>query len=163
MNSAMIAQGDFEQCYQLWETVDPYKLFDISEIEYEKITSGKLDKASIKQMVVKFKKLIKDNGIDISKMRTVLESVLDEKKLRQSPIDFGLVTISITDRKAMEIYREEIPEGQMSDYLLASANLPGFNSKGIEKTLLDGGFYDNCPINRLAEKGCRDIIDEFWD
>ena len=47
----------------------------------------------------------------------------------------------------------------MLDYLMASANFPAFRIEPIEgKYYIDGGFYDNCPINLLGQKGYRDII-----
>lgn len=37
LSGALIAQGDFEKCYRLWESIETYKLFDIEDVEYEKI------------------------------------------------------------------------------------------------------------------------------
>ncbi len=74
-------------------------------------------------------------------------------------IDFGLVTVSLSDRKALELYKEDIPQGQMIDYIMASASFPGFKLQPIEgKYYLDGGFYDNCPISLLIKKGYTEII-----
>jgi NTE family protein len=88
-----------------------------------------------------------------------VEGIVDEEKLRKSATDFGLVTVSITDLKPLELYKEEIPEGRIIDYLMASASFPGFKLNPIgDKYFIDGGFYDNCPINLLARKGNNEII-----
>ena len=42
---------------------------------------------------------------------------------------------------------------------MASASLPGFQSEVIEeKKFIDGGLYNNCPINLLVGKGYDEII-----
>ena len=42
---------------------------------------------------------------------------------------------------------------------MASANLPIFKMDRVDgKLFLDGGFYDNLPINLMASKGYKDII-----
>jgi NTE family protein len=89
----------------------------------------------------------------------MLHTVIDEEKLRQSKTDFGIVTVSVSDLKPLELFKEDIPKGLMVDYLMASANFPAFRIEPIDgKYYLDGGFYDNCPINLLARKGYKDII-----
>ena len=84
---------------------------------------------------------------------------IDEEKLRASDMDFGIVTVSLTDLKAIPLYKEQIPVGQLADFLMASANLPLFKITPIEgKMYLDGGFYDNCPVNMLVRKGYKEIF-----
>ncbi len=74
-------------------------------------------------------------------------------------MDFGLVTVSLSDLKPLELFKEDIPEGKLVSYLMASANLPVFKNEPIDgKVFLDGGFYDNCPINMLIRKGYQEII-----
>ena len=73
-----------------------------------------------------------------------------------------MVTVSLTDRKPIYLYKEDIPEGDISTYVLASSYLPVFKQDKIlkdDKIYLDGGFYDNCPITLLKKKGYTDIIE----
>ena len=59
----------------------------------------------------------------------------------------------------MELLKEDIPEGKLVDYLLASANLPAFKQETMDgKKFLDGGFHDNLPIGVLVKKGYTDFI-----
>lgn len=159
LNGAIIVQGDFEKGYRIWENLELSSIFDIDDIDYNIFLNKDIDKESIKQLASKAKRIIKQRGINTSKIEKLLESIIDEKKIRSSEMDFGLVTISLSDLKPLELYKEDIPKGQMIDYLIASANFPGFEPKKIEdKYYIDGGLYDNCPINLLAEKGYREII-----
>lgn len=159
LNGAIIAQGDFEAGYRLWEDMDAPLLFDIEEAQYKKLIDRRIDKELLLKLAARMKAIIENKGIDTGKMRQVVESIVDEEKLRESSAEFGLVTVSITDLKPLELYKEEIPEGRMVDYLMASASFPGFKLNPIgDKYFIDGGFYDNCPINLLARKGFKEII-----
>lgn len=68
--------------------------------------------------------------------------------MRSSQIDFGMVTISLTDFRPLEVFLEDIPRGRVSEYLLASAYFPAFKSEKINgKYYLDGGLYNNLPVD----------------
>ena len=59
----------------------------------------------------------------------------------------------------MELYKNEIPPGEIADYVLASANHPAFkNEPLVGKLFTDGGMYDNLPINLLMRRGYVNII-----
>lgn len=65
--------------------------------------------------------------------RSWCRSRLDEEKIRQSPKEFGIVTVEIPSLKASEMAKEDIPQGQMADYLLASAACyPAFKRRTID-------------------------------
>ncbi len=159
LNGAIIAQGDFEAGYSLWESMDASQLFDIEEAQYKKLIDRNIDRKLLIKLAARMGEIIENKGIDTGKMRHIMESIVNEEKLRKSDTDFGLVTVSITDLKPLELYKEDIPEGKLIDYLMASASFPGFKLKPIDdKYYIDGGFYDNCPVNLLARKGYKEII-----
>ena len=67
--------------------------------------------------------------------------------------------MDLTARRAVEIYKEEIPEGQLADYVIASASFPAFKRTIIDgRTFIDGALYNNLPINLVSSRGFRDII-----
>ncbi|MDF2835721.1 MAG: Patatin [Paenibacillus sp.] len=159
LNGAVIAQGDFESGYRLWERLDARMIFDMSDEEYRLLMRRKLDTAALRQLAAHTKKLIAGRGMDTRKMRGLIESLVDEDRLRAAATDFGLVTVSLSDRAPHELYKEDIPQGRLLDYLMASATFPGFQPTFIDdKAFIDGGLYDNCPINMLARKGYTNIV-----
>ena len=159
LNGAILAQGSFSRGYEMWQKIVPSDLFDIEDGEYKKYIERDFDKETALQFAARISRIIRNKGVDTSKIKEFLQGIIDEDKLRKSPMDFGLVTISLSGLKPLELYKEEIPEGKMIDYLIASANFPGFKLKEIEdKYYIDGGLYDNCPINLLARKGYKEII-----
>ena len=158
-NGALISQGDFEKAYDLWINMEASMLFDIEDECMRNIVHNGLTKENIKYISSRTINLIENRGIDTSKIRRVLYENVDEYKLRTSNIDFGMVTVSIPDFNPVEVYKEDIPAGKIRDYIMASANFPGFKLYPIDgKYYIDGGIYDNCPVNLLIRKGYKDII-----
>ncbi len=153
VNAAALAQDDFEAAYDLWTCVSMENLFDADLELLTEIGNLKLTKNFLNNVSQSLKKVIKDGGIDTSKMREIISSVIDEKKLRNSKKDYGLVTISATELKAHELFIEDIPQGELINYIMASASFPGLKPEVInECTFTDGGLYNNCPINLLSTK-----------
>jgi NTE family protein len=104
-------------------------------------------------------RILNDGGVSTEKMKAFFERYIDEEKLRGSGKDFGLVTMSVTERKPYELMLEDIPQGQLISYIMASAAFPGFKPETIdEKLFVDGGVYNNCPVNLLDAKGYDEII-----
>jgi NTE family protein len=154
LNGAMMVQGDFEIAYKLWTNLDVesvINLEDASLLDYKQL--------KFKELIVSVKKIFENRGLDITPLRKMLVQYIDESVIRQSPIDFGLVTFSLSDFKPVTVFKEEIPEGFLIDYLLASSCLPGFKPLEINsKKFVDGGIYDNIPISLMLKKGLKDII-----
>lgn len=159
LNGAIIAQGDFQMGYEWWEKLDTSLLFDIDQNQIEKFSNRKIDREVLAYLSSKIKSVIEGKGIDTRKIRETLDNIIDEDKLRNSKVDLGIVTVSISDKKPMELYKEDIPYGKMVSYLMASASHPVLKTEPIDgKRYLDGAFYDNCPVNLLARKGYNEII-----
>ena len=159
LNGAAIVQGDFELAYNLWKNMDTSHLFDVDHISLQSFKNKKIDKKVLRQFYSQIKDVLRNKGLDTKNITDILDSAIVEEKIRNSNMDFGIVTVSITDLKPLRIYKEDIPKGKMTKYLMASANLPVFRIEPLEgKYYLDGGLYDNCPISMLVEKGYKNII-----
>ena len=160
-NAAMIVQGDFDVCYNMWKNMQPETLFNVDNQFMENLVDKNIDRGMLEYASKEAKKVIKNKGIDTTKLRRILDLYIDEEKIRKSDMDFGLVTIEFDGLKPVpvEIFKEDIPEGKIKDYIMASANLPVFKSEDIDgRTFIDGGFYDNCPLRLLESKGYDDLV-----
>ena len=159
LNGAIIAQGDFETGYEWWEQMDTAMLFDIEKTNIEKHIGKQISKNMLAVWTKLAKDIIGNRGLDTKKIRDILDKVIDEEKIRRFGMQLGIVTISVTDWKPVEMFIDDIPRGKLIDYLMASANLPVFKLEPLDgKYYLDGGFYDNCPVNMLGRNGIKDII-----
>lgn len=154
LNGAIIVQGDFDSANKLWTTLD---MQSVIKLENTTLLEGK--QLNLKELMPAARKIIENRGLDITPLREMLLKYIDESAVRRSPIDFGLVTFSLTDFKPVTVFKDQIPKGLLIDYLLASSSLPGFMPLEIEsKRFLDGGIYDNIPISLMIKKGIKDII-----
>ncbi len=162
LNALMIAQGDFNKLCSLWEDMAIDRVLDIDIDKWEKIKNKEFSKMTlgyIKELVVTF---FRKGGLDKSKAKALIEQYTNEEKLRKSSMDFGLVTVKRIGDFSFEpltLFKEDIPEGMVADYVMASANFPLFTKHTIgENRYYDGGLYDNLPINMLLDKGYDDIV-----
>ncbi len=159
LNGALIAQGDAEKAYKLWENLDPAELFGVTPKTWNAVIKKKISTQELPELFKALHGIVREKGIDTKKIKKLLHEVVDEKALRSSTVDFGFITFSLSDRKALEYFKEDVPEGKMVDYIVGSANLPIFQMEKIDgKILLDGGVYDNLPVKLLQKKGYKDLV-----
>lgn len=159
LNGAMIVQGEHEKAYEMWREIRPSKVFNVDDNHLKRLIDFDLDEESLSYALRKLREIMENKGLDTSLMKKMIREAVDETRLRQSPMDFGLVTVSLTDLKPLELLKEEIPQGKLHDYLMASASVPIFQLEKIDsKVFVDGAFHDNMPINLLARKGYRRMI-----
>lgn len=158
INAAMVAQGDFDKLYKMWTEISYDDLFDIDKETLERIIKLDVRKDTLKYVSDILKKTLKEKGIDTSRIRKLIEDNIDEDKLRNSKVKFGLVTYCLSDMSPKQVFIDDIPKGKVVDYIMASSNLPVFKRARIdEKHYLDGGVYDNCPVRMLEERGYEQV------
>lgn len=161
-NAAVYAQGDFDRLYNFWTNTSSGIVVGVKDNEITKFINKKLDLNSLKYWANYVKTNMSQGGMDVGKLKDVYGMYVDEKKLRKSKMDFGLATYSITDLKPLYMTKEKIAEGKALDYIVGSSYLPVFKSETLvdgKTKFLDGGFYDNCPVKILLDKGYKDIIE----
>ena len=163
INAALLAQGDFDKALELWLNISVEQIFYEDEVSLIELIDANSFKTDIKHVIkaghIALSKIINDKGFHTEKMKALLEQYIDEEKIRAAAKDFGLVAVSLSERKPYELMLEDIPEGLLVNYIMASASLPGFHPETIKGTaFLDGGLYNNCPYNLLSKKGYDEII-----
>lgn len=157
LNGIMMVQDDFATAWDIWEGMD---LTRVTTMAGEELARAQ-QREDRKKRGWRFhlRHFFGIRGMDIAPLKQLLRETVDEAAVRRSGRDFGLVTVSLTDRKAMRVFIEDIPEGQLHDYLLASCYLPVFKQEKLHgKRYLDGGIFDNLPTGMLLDKGYRDLI-----
>lgn len=153
INAAMYCLGKVDELCDLWKEID---FADVLPLERE-TEGGNLTLKSI--FSTAWEAL--SSGVDTSRIRAIIEKHVDEEALRASKIRFGLVTVRTGDWKPVlcEMFIEDIPQGKLVDYMMASAALPFFKKVEIDGVrYMDGGILDNLPIEMLAKAGYTDIM-----
>ncbi|MEG0508392.1 MAG: patatin-like phospholipase family protein [Eubacterium sp.] len=158
LNAALIAQNDFEKARNFWSNLTINQVLNLNSKMTNKYVE-QWSKTSFDFFRLSFINDLFRGGLDITPLRESLKTLISEKAIRHSPIRLGLVTVKLNTLSPVQLMIEDIPEGQLFDYLLASAALPVFQKQEIDgQTYLDGGFYDNVPINFMIENGYNNII-----
>lgn len=155
INGALIAADEFESAVELWKNVTLDKGVNI-----ETPLPDAENLFSRKNWGVLFKEFMKNKGFDASPTKNFLSQYIDEEKIRKSKTPFAIVTVKMTpDITPLELFLEDIPNGQLIDYLLASSDIPLANNIGPEgEKFLDGGAYDNTPVTLLKRNGFNRLI-----
>ncbi len=155
INGALIAADDYEKAVDMWKNVSIDKGIKISsELPDPENLLSKKNWGTL------FREFVKNGGIDASPTAQFISEYIDEDKVRKSMIDFGLVTVHLSQTSSKyELFLEDIPQGKLLDYLLASASVPFANNIGPEgEKYLDGGAYDNIPVMSLKKRGYNKLI-----
>ena len=159
INAAILAQDEFDKLVEIWETIKYSDLFDLDDEKFRKLKNTDLDMNIIKYVTSKVTNVFKSGGINTIRMRAFGEKCINEEKLRSTNMNFGLVTYCISDMKPVEIFIKDIPKGQLLDYIMASSRLPLFKQELFNnKYYIDGGVYNNCPINLVQKAGKKKFI-----
>jgi len=141
INGAVFAQGDFQLAEQLWKELHYSRIFD----NYENIAAS----AEYKPLAIYrvFVNLVKEKGFNVDPLKELLHEYLNEDTIRKSPIDFGMVVFDLSTLKTKYLKKEDIPKGELIDYVMASAAFPLFKAHYVDGVrYLDGGISDNRPF-----------------
>lgn len=159
LNGAVMASQGIEKLAEYWEEAKYCPVFDFDDDMVARFRQKDFD---LDLIIAAGKKLLSAREIIRQSYEHTLKFVYDrlkEDEIRSSAIDFGCVTYNISDMEPFEAMKKDIPEGKLIDYIVASACFPIFPPKQIDgKKFIDGGVYDNMPINLLARTGCRKMI-----
>lgn len=159
LNGVLVAQDDLEKAISLWQHIKYSHVIKGEDAIMEKVAHLDFKGLDLKKVFNQMLQVVIDRGVDVTPLKKLIARIVDEDKVRQSNIRFGLVTVSLSDRKPLELFIEDIEEGRLHDFLLASSYLPVFKSERIHgKRYIDGGFYNNSPTNMLVKEGYKNII-----
>ena len=151
LNGALMVQKDFRYGLKLWKQISFNKIFHDNVQDTSKTTEV---------ISTVYKNILQNGGMDVSKLENLLSEIIDLKKIYSSSIDFGLVTVNLSTKKPIMLQKKNIPQDKFCDYLMASSTFfPAFQVKNIEgNSYIDGGYYDNLPINLAIKMGATEII-----
>jgi NTE family protein len=137
INGAIIAQDAFDLAVSLWKEIDTPMVFDVD-----------------------LKDILSNTRIGNSNLKALLQQYINEEAVRKSAVDYGLVTVELPAMTPKFLMKNQIPEGMLIDYLLASSTLfPAMKGYTINSLkYADGGFTDNMPVGLALDHGATHII-----
>ena len=145
INGAMVCQGDLELTIKMWRELETHMIFDVAE------GSQPIDYA---------REIVINKGAGSTRLKKLLSEYVDEEKIRNSPVEFGLVTVERNTLKPVKLFKEDIKEGQIADFIVASASAyPAIHAHEIDGVeYIDGGYADVLPVDMAIEKGATSVI-----
>ncbi len=151
INGALMVQNSYKEAVKLWKKINMQMLFG------DEVKNPKNMKELAKIYGSNF---LKNGGMDVQKLQNLLNETIDEEKFFASFINYGLVTVNLSGRKIVQMKKSKIPRGKLCDYIMASASCyPAFKLKDIDgNKYIDGGMFDNLPINLAIDLGATEII-----
>lgn len=151
VNGLFMVQNDYYKCFLLWYYANYDMLYN------EKIDDDLEDFEVYKQYVKNF---IEKGGMSTSKMAKLLDKVVKFNKFKKSKVDYGIVTYNLTKMKPVIKTKKDFTETDLKNYVLASCTCyPAFQKLEIDGNhYIDGGYYDNMPINLAIDMGATEIL-----
>ena len=162
LNGALMAMRDLPRAIEAWEDIRLDKVIDFDADQEEnlrKVVSGEVELSDIHQLIPQAFDVIRRRGLDVVPLRAWVREVVDGGRIKRSDVKLFIATVSLTDRKGLEICVNDLDEDEICDMLLASAYHPTFRLEKLGgKLYADGGFIDSLPLHVLVENGYKDII-----
>ena len=162
LNGGLMAMRDLPRAIDAWNNMKLGKVIELDEEQEENLSrafNGDIGLDDVQRLIPEALEIIKNRGLDVAPLRAWVREVVDAKAIKESDVELYIATVSITDRKALEVKVNDLPEDQICDMLLASAYHPTFKLEKLGgKFYTDGGFVNTLPLHALVTNGYKDII-----
>ncbi len=154
INGMFVVQKEINLLAHIWKNID-------FSVVYEESSFAKCPDDNLIEIYKEYAKaFITEGGINVTKLEKLLAKYFNPRKFYNSKIDYGLVTYNLSKHKPEIFIKKDMSQDRVKDYIMASAScFPAFKPKKIDNNLyIDGGYYDNFPINLAIELGADEII-----
>lgn len=153
LNGAAMVQGDFDRASELWNKIEYKNVFGEGRGEIEISTTLDIVKYALSDFLL-------EGSFDTNLLEDLINQYISEERVRSSPVGFGLMTVEIPSMRPHGMMKKDIPDGRLHAFLMASsACFPIFKPKEIDGVkYIDGGYYDNLPINLALTQGAQEVV-----
>jgi NTE family protein len=155
LNAALIAQGDFENAVRFWKNIYAKNLFGINRHIAQHYTED-WSKSDTKYFKKSFLKYIQGRSEELDPLKTNISIFIDEKKVRNSDVQFGFVSVSMNTLEAEVLTIDKIPKGKLTQYLLVAACFPQITQVNRAADPQFSSLYS--PYSMLCDMECRKIL-----
>lgn len=159
-NAAMLTSGKEMELLDFWYNVNPGFILGFDENFIGAFNGEELNISTVKGALNTLKGIVLNMGMDNTKVESKLYELLSFNEFKNSKVDFGLVTVRLPKMEPVYVYKEDLAtKKQLCEYVVASCYLPVFRERRIidNHFYVDGGFYDNSPVEMLAKKDYEEI------
>ena len=160
LNGALICMDELELAQQMWSNLTYSQVMDVDDTKMELMLEREMP---FREAVKEAFRHMSEGGVDVTPLKDMLDKVVDEEKIRNSPVDIFIKTFSVDEMKELDIDLKEVEPGQMKDFLLASAYIfPLFKNEKLHgKMYIDGGAINIIDFN--PKKSVRNMKIGYYD
>lgn len=159
LNGALVCMGDWKKAEEVWENISYSQVMSVEDDFMADIINRDFKKLTYTELIKNSLSYLANGGIDVTPLRELIMAHIDETVIRSGDVDFFFQVFSVTERKELDIDAREVAEGELADMVLASAYFPVFKKEKIHgNKLIDGGMFNNVPVDSLVKRGYTDII-----
>ena len=157
LNAALAAQGDLDRAVRIWDHITISQIMAVEDEEdfaIERMVSRKRD---VLPFLVENAKHLR---MDIRPLEKLVREEIDEAKVRASGLELGVMTFRPMQLQAAPVRLRDMKPGRLGDWVIASAScFPIFPARHIDGQIyIDGGYYDNLPIDMALDDGAEEIV-----
>lgn len=151
LNGALLTIKEDNLAEEIWQNMSMETVFNKKE---------KMDINAIKSPAEFLLQIGEVGGIEPVPLKKLVNKLADEKKFRQSDIDFGLVVTAVKPMRMVTKFVDQMEEGKIADYILASsACFPIMKMYEINgENYVDGGYSDNIPFELALQRGAKEMV-----
>ena len=151
LNAALIVQKDYKAMDTMWHNLKQEQIINGSFSVDMDLQDMINDRAQIMNFAKDF---LKDKGADISPLIAYIRKLYQPEKFFESHTDFGCVVCRHRTKEPIYVNKEMMKEDG-EDWLISTASaypaFPVHRFKGGE--YIDGGYFDNLPIDEALQMG----------
>ena len=157
LNAALVARGDLDFAATLWQSIRLSSIVTLPEgddFAIERMVGNKRD-------VIPF---LLENArhlrMDITPLENLVRAECDEGRIRASGLELGVMTFRVPQLQGVPVRLRDLKPGELGDWIIASAScFPIFPARHIGgQRYVDGGYYDNLPIDMALQDGADEVI-----
>lgn len=148
LNAALFVMGKVNEAADLWRSLDNHGVLELPE--------GKTPE-ELRNFLLE---TLRGGGLNTEPLGQTIDQYMDENAIRASHIKYGLVITEMNTLRSVQCTLDDIPQGQLKDYMLASsACFPALRPYEIDGVkYIDGGWRDNMPLELAAKMGATELI-----
>lgn len=158
LNAAMLVQGDFDRMVNMYEHLKADQIVNGYVPNPDDMTIANFIRDR-EEFIPSFKAWFRDRGVDISPFKENMADYYVPERFFRSDIDFGCIVATAKGHEGVYVTKDMMKENGLN-WLIASASAyPAFPMMNIDGTdYVDGGYFDNFPIDFALRLGAEQVI-----
>lgn len=156
LNAALLVQNEFEKMEKMYDDITPDQIVNGFIPVGVTLSSLISERQSIQEQISYY---MKEGGIDVRPFYKMVDDYYNEDKFFHSRTDFGCIAALKKDHSGVYVTKDMMKE-HAKDWLISSASaypaFPAHEIDGVE--YVDGGYYDNFPIDEALKNGSEEVV-----